>query len=82
MQWDGSPLGRFGRASAFSFQSYRLMDGGGGMLVTDDREVALRALLQAGCYDELALHVLAEDDLAWLEAAVNSSPPSGCGCRT
>ena len=79
VQWDGVPLGRFGRASAFSFQSYKLMDGGeGGMLVTDDREVALRALLQAGCYDRnWRLHFLPEDDLAWLEAAVNSLPAFG-----
>jgi len=79
VQWDGVPLGRFGRASAFSFQSYKLMDGGeGGMLVTDDREVALRALLQAGCYDRnWRLHFLPEEDLAWLEAAVNTLPAFG-----
>ena len=79
VQWDGVPLGRFGRASAFSFQSYKLMDGGeGGMLVTDDREIAVRALLQAGCYDRnWRLHFLPEDDLAWLEAAVNFFPAFG-----
>jgi perosamine synthetase len=67
VQWDGVPLGRFGRASAFSFQSYKLMDGGeGGML------------LLAGCYDRnWRLHFLPEDDLAWLEAAVNSFPAFG-----
>jgi perosamine synthetase len=79
IEWDGLPLGRYGRVAAFSFQSYKLLDGGeGGMVVTDDREVALRALLQAGCYDRnWQWHFLDADDQAWLESATNSLPAYG-----
>ena len=79
VEWDGVPLGRFGRASAFSFQSHKLLDGGeGGMLVTDDRDVALRALVQSGCYDRnWRLHILDDADRAWLEANATSLPAYG-----
>jgi dTDP-4-amino-4,6-dideoxygalactose transaminase len=75
-RWDGVPLGRFGRVAAFSFQSYKLLDGGeGGMIVTDDREVALRAILLAGCYDRnWQWHFLDDDDRSWLDQATNSLP--------
>jgi dTDP-4-amino-4,6-dideoxygalactose transaminase len=79
VEWDGVPLGRFGRAAAFSFQSHKLLDGGeGGMVVTDDRDVALRTLLQSGCYDRnWRLHFLEEGDRDWLEEASNSLPVYG-----
>jgi dTDP-4-amino-4,6-dideoxygalactose transaminase len=79
VRWDGAPLGRFGRAAAFSFQSHKLLDGGeGGMLVTDDRDVALRALWQSGCYDRnWGRHFLDAEDHAWLEAAANTLPIFG-----
>jgi dTDP-4-amino-4,6-dideoxygalactose transaminase len=76
VQWDGVPVGRFGRAAAFSFQSYKLLDAGeGGMLVTDDREVALRAMLLAGCTERnWQRHFVEEADAEWLDATVNSVP--------
>ena len=79
VEWDGVPLGRFGRAAAFSFQSHKLLDGGeGGMVVTDDRDVALRTLLQSGCYDRnWRWHFLEEGDHDWLEEASNSLPVYG-----
>ncbi len=75
-RWDGTSLGRFGRAAAFSFQSYKLLDGGeGGMVVTDDREVALRVILYAGCYDRnWQWHFVTDDDRAWLAAHINTVP--------
>ena len=77
--WDGVRLGRFGRASAFSFQSHKRLDGGeGGMVVTDDRDVALRALVQSGCYDDnWKLHFLDDEDHAWLQAHALSLPAYG-----
>ena len=79
VQWDGVRLGRFGRAAAFSFQSHKRLDGGeGGVVVTDDREVALRALVQSGCYDDnWRLHFLDDEDHAWLEAHALSLPAYG-----
>ncbi len=38
------------------------------MVVTDDREVTLRALVQSGCYDDKwKLHFLDDEDHGWLE---------------
>ncbi len=74
--WNDVPLGRFGRVAAYSFQSYKLLDGGeGGMVVTDDRDIALNTILRAGCYDRTwQCHFLDDDDRAWLERSVNSLP--------
>ena len=79
VQWDGVRLGRFGHAAAFSFQSHKRLDGGeGGMVVTDDREVALRALVQSGCYDDnWKLHFLDYEDHAWLAEQALSLPAFG-----
>ena len=45
--------GKFGAAAAFSFQSYKMLDAGeGGLLITDDASIAMRALIQSGCYEE------------------------------
>ncbi|MCG8415312.1 MAG: aminotransferase class I/II-fold pyridoxal phosphate-dependent enzyme [Pseudomonadales bacterium] len=53
VSYDGTPTGKFGLAAAFSFQSYKLLDAGeGGLLVTDNDEVAARALIHSGCYEE------------------------------
>ena len=75
-------LSRLGRAAAFSFQSHKLLDGGeGGMVVTDDRDVALRTLLQSGCYDRnWRLHFVEEGDDDWLEEASNSLPGTAFEC--
>ncbi|WP_126978742.1 DegT/DnrJ/EryC1/StrS family aminotransferase [Frigidibacter oleivorans] len=52
-RWNGRPIGTLGRVGCFSFQSYKLVNGGeGGMLVTDDPEVAARAVIMSGAYEE------------------------------
>ncbi len=44
--------GTFGMAGCFSMQSYKMIDSGeGGMLITDDKAIALRAILYSGCYE-------------------------------
>lgn len=49
--WNGTPTGRFGAAGCFSFQSYKHVNGGeGGMIVTDDEDIAARAVLLSGSY--------------------------------
>jgi len=52
-QWNGRYIGTLGRAGCFSFQSYKLVNGGeGGMLVTDDEEIMVRAVYLSGAYEK------------------------------
>jgi len=49
--WAGQPTGSFGRAACFSFQSAKHVNTGeGGILVTDDPDLAARAILHSGSY--------------------------------
>jgi dTDP-4-amino-4,6-dideoxygalactose transaminase len=49
--WDGQPTGTWGRAGCFSLQSYKHANSGeGGLLVTDDEDVAAQAILLSGSY--------------------------------
>jgi dTDP-4-amino-4,6-dideoxygalactose transaminase len=49
--WGGVPTGRFGVAGCFSFQSAKHVNAGeGGVLVTDDPDIAARAILHSGSY--------------------------------
>ncbi|MFN3291947.1 MAG: DegT/DnrJ/EryC1/StrS family aminotransferase [Gemmobacter sp.] len=50
--WAGRKIGTIGRIGAFSFQSYKLVNAGeGGMFVTDDPELAARAVIMSGAYE-------------------------------
>ena len=50
--WGGRNIGTIGRIGAFSFQSYKLVNAGeGGMFVTDDPELAARAVIMSGAYE-------------------------------
>ena len=49
--WNGRLTGTFGAVGCFSFQSYKHANGGeGGLLVTDDDDIAARAILYSGSY--------------------------------
>jgi len=49
--WAGRPTGTFGRVGCFSLQAYKHVNGGeGGLLATDDPDVAARAILHSGSY--------------------------------
>jgi dTDP-4-amino-4,6-dideoxygalactose transaminase len=49
--WNGRPTGTWGRAGCFSLQSYKHANAGeGGLLVTDDEDVAAQAILYSGSY--------------------------------
>ncbi len=49
--WAGRPSGSFGIAGCFSFQSAKHVNAGeGGILVTDDPDLAARAILHSGSY--------------------------------
>jgi len=55
--WKGVPSGRHGAIGCYSTQTYKHMNSGeGGFLVTDDAELAARAILLSGSYMLFARH--------------------------
>jgi dTDP-4-amino-4,6-dideoxygalactose transaminase len=56
-RWKGVPSGRHGAVGCYSTQTYKHMNSGeGGFLVTDDAELAARAVLLSGSYMLYARH--------------------------
>jgi len=50
--WGGRKIGTVGQIGCFSFQSYKLVNGGeGGVLVTSDPDVIARAVIMSGAYE-------------------------------
>ena len=50
--WHGRRIGTIGTAGVFSFQSYKMINGGeGGILVTDDADLVARAVIMSGAYE-------------------------------
>ncbi len=50
--WSGRKIGTIGKVGCFSFQSYKMVNAGeGGILVTDDPELAARAVIMSGAYE-------------------------------
>ena len=50
--WNGHNIGTIGKIGCFSFQSYKLVNAGeGGILITDDPEIAARAVIMSGAYE-------------------------------
>jgi len=50
--WSGRKIGTIGRIGCFSFQSYKLVNAGeGGIMITDDPEIAARAVIMSGAYE-------------------------------
>lgn len=51
--WNGRNIGTIGKLGCFSFQSYKLVNAGeGGILITDDPELAARAIIMSGAYEQ------------------------------
>ena len=56
-RWNGKLTGRFGLAGCFSAQSYKHLNGGeGGLIVTDDPDMAAKMILMSGSYMLYAQH--------------------------
>jgi len=56
-RWSGRHTGTFGRAACFSAQTFKHLNSGeGGLVVTDDDEVAARTILHSGSYMLYAQH--------------------------
>jgi len=50
--WNGQKIGTLGKVGCFSFQSYKMINGGeGGILITDDEDVIARAVIMSGAYE-------------------------------
>ncbi len=61
--WDRRPTGSFGIAGCFSTQSFKHVNSGeGGLLVTDDEDLAARAILLSGSYMLYRQHGARPDD--------------------
>ena len=51
-EWHGRKIGTIGKVGCFSFQSYKMINAGeGGIMVTDDPEIAARAIIMSGAYE-------------------------------
>lgn len=62
-QYDGQMLGTFGLASCFSLQTYKQVNGGeGGIILTDDEDIAAKAILMSGSYMLYGQHSQAPED--------------------
>lgn len=52
-RWHGRNIGTLGKIGCFSFQSYKMINAGeGGMFITDDPELAARAVIMSGAYEQ------------------------------
>jgi dTDP-4-amino-4,6-dideoxygalactose transaminase len=50
--WNGKKIGTLGAVGCFSFQSYKMINGGeGGILITDDADIAAKTTLMSGAYE-------------------------------
>lgn len=50
--WHGEKIGTIGKVGCFSFQSYKMVNGGeGGVLITDDEAVIAQAIIMSGAYE-------------------------------
>jgi dTDP-4-amino-4,6-dideoxygalactose transaminase len=58
-RWDGKHTGTWGKVGCFSAQTYKHINSGeGGLLVTDDDDIAAQAILMSGCYMMYDQHIL------------------------
>ncbi len=50
--WHGQKIGTIGKVGCFSFQSYKMINGGeGGILITDDDDIIARCVIMSGAYE-------------------------------
>ncbi len=76
VRYDDQRTGAFGAAGAFSAQSYKLIDGGeGGLLLNNDKDIAFKAMLYAGCYERnYRKHFGIDEDGEEFDQMVNQYP--------
>lgn len=76
--WKGVPSGTQGRVGCYSCQTYKHINSGeGGLLVTDDAEVAARAIMLSGSYMLYARHAAAPPPEAFAQIRYETPNISG-----
>ncbi|WP_370316210.1 DegT/DnrJ/EryC1/StrS family aminotransferase [Sagittula sp.] len=76
--WNGVPSGRHGAVGCYSTQTYKHMNSGeGGFLVTDDAQVAARAVMLSGSYMLYERHLAAPPPEAFAEVKYMTPNVSG-----
>ncbi len=67
--WKGRRIGTIGRIGCFSFQSYKMINAGeGGIMITDDPDLAARAVIMSGAYEHnWSKHAVLKDAFAPLQ---------------
>lgn len=77
-RWRGTPSGRHGIAGCYSTQTYKHLNSGeGGLLVTDDDELAARAVMLSGSYMLYERHLAAPGAEAFAELRYDTPNVSG-----
>lgn len=72
-RWKGARSGNFGRAACFSTQTYKHMNSGeGGLLTTNDAELAARAIVTSGSYMIYGTHGAAPDEEVFRRVRLDS----------
>lgn len=76
--WKGERSGNFGRAACFSTQTYKHMNSGeGGLLTTDDPDLAARATVLSGSYMLYERHGAGPDAAAFEQVRLETPNVSG-----
>jgi len=77
-RWKGSRSGNFGRVACFSTQTYKHMNSGeGGLLTTDDAEIAARAVIHSGSYMLYGHHGAAPEEKVFRQVRLDTPNYSG-----
>ena len=77
-RWKGIRSGNFGRVAAFSAQTYKHINSGeGGLLTTDDPEIAARAIIMSGSYMLYGSHGAAPDEAVFKSVKLKTPNYSG-----
>lgn len=76
--WRGIPSGRHGKVGAYSMQTYKHINSGeGGFVITDDPQIAARAVLLSGSYMLYARHRAAPPPEAFDDIRLDTPNISG-----
>lgn len=77
-EWDGVPSGRHGAVACYSTQTYKHMNSGeGGLIITDDSDLAARMVLLSGSYMLYARHPAAPGPEAFADLRLQVPNVSG-----
>lgn len=76
--WQGAPSGSFGKVACFSTQTYKHLNSGeGGLLTTDDPDIAARATILSGSYMLYERHGAGPDSSAFESVRLTTPNCSG-----